>query len=413
MLSTLLLLAAASMLAATVPSTHAGPCRGTAWREAWAAAPSDAQPTYSDQSLRLVLTPRRSGDVARVRLSNRFGTRPIAFGSVFIGQQRSGADLIPGSNERVRFKGRRRVTIPAGQETLSDPVPISFRAFQHVAVSVYVAAPGGPATEHFLAEETSFVSASGSGDLTADEAATGYSTTTPARPFVTGLETRAPRTDGVVVAVGDSITDGAGSAVDEDTRYPDFLARRLEHRPGGVSFSVLNEGIGGNRILRGGLTPIFGPSLLRRLHADVVTRPGITTVIVLEGINDLGQPPPASARDVIGGLRRVVHRLERRRGGGRRHLDVLVGTLTPSRRAGGAYGTAETNAKRHEINRFIRRSGIGDGYVDFARAVRDPVHQGRLAARYDSGDHLHPNAAGYRRMARTVTLSALRGPRCG
>jgi lysophospholipase L1-like esterase len=377
--------------------------------------------------LRLVLTPRRSGNVARVRLSNRFGTQPITFGSVYIGEPRDGAGLVPGSNRRVRFDDRRGVTIAAGDEALSDPVRISFQARDHLAVSVYVAAPGGPATEHWpIPGRTSFESASGSGDLAAQEKGTGFSNSidrgfqvgpgaipSDSWPFVTGIETRVSRGDGVVVAIGDAITQGLvespiGGA---DKRYTTFLARRLDGRGHGPRFSVLNEGIGGNFLMRDAILPWNGPSLLARLRADVLARPGVTDVIVLSGANDLGFG--GSPEDLIAGLNTAVNQLEAFRGGGRRHLNVLVGTLTPMEGATLlSYGTAAANAAREEVNDFIRTSGIGDGYVDFARALGDPKNPGHLLPAYDAGDHLHTSAAGIRRMAEAVRLSELKGTGC-
>jgi lysophospholipase L1-like esterase len=228
-----------------------------------------------------------------------------------------------------------------------------------------------------------------------------------ARPFVTEVQTRASRRAGVVVAVGDSITDGdqrkanlTELGIDEDARYPDFLARRLRsHRR---RLSVINEGIGGNRILRDAFSPGAGPSLLRRLHVDVLARRNVTDVILMAGTNDLGFDPAVTADDVIRGLRRAVQRLNR--------LNVLVGTIPP--RSDGL-APPNTNARRNAINHWIRTSGIGDGVVDFDRALRDPSNRSRLAPRYDAGDGLHPSSAGYRRMARTVRLSRLEGPRCG
>jgi lysophospholipase L1-like esterase len=391
-------------------------CNELRWLEVWSAAPSNAGAFYSDQTLRLLLTPLRSGQVARVRLSNRLSAAPITLSRVHIGQQATGAALLAGSNRPVHFEGLPEVTIAAGDEVLSDPVDIEWRAFDHLAVSIYVAAPGGIATEHLQGHQTSFISVPGSGDLTAQENAAGFPIATTRRPLVTGIETPAAGAQAVLVAVGDSITDGEQRSprgeelgVDEDTRYPDFLARRLHDPVRGVSYSVLNQGIGGNQVLK----DLFGPSLQSRLDADVLSRPGVTDAILLEGINDLGFPPGASADDVISGLENAVARLKSFRGGGRSSLNVLVGTLTPS---GGTetleHGTAETNAKREAINQYIRQSGIGDGVVDFDRALRDPDHPDRLLPLYDSGDHLHPSSAGYERMAAEVDLSTLKGPDC-
>ena len=213
-----------------------------------------------------------------------------------------------------------------------------------------------------------------------------------------------------LVALGDSITDGFQSTVAQrsgqrNTRWPDFLARRLarHNRP----FSVVNAGISGNRLRLDALTPVFGPNALARLDGDVLAVPGVATAIVLEGINDIGQPPPGSPGEVIASLRQVVLRL--RLAG----LRVLVGTLTPS---GGyavtTYGSAEANARRVAVNRWIRASGLPAGVIDFDAAVRDPSRPSRLRSAYDSGDHLHPNARGYGRMGAAVPLPLLGPIRC-
>ena len=173
---------------------------------------------------------------------------------------------------------------------------------------------------------------------------------------------------------------------------------------------MVNEGISGNRVRLDALPPIpaiFGPSGLSRLGRDVLAVPGVTDVVVLEGINDIGQPPPASAAQVVAGLRRIATRL---RAAG---LRVLLGTLTPS---GGdalaGYGGPAADRTRRAVNRWIRSTRLAQGVVDFDRAVRDPGHPGRLRPRFDSGDHLHPNARGYRAMGDAVGLGSLAGPRC-
>ncbi len=400
--------------AVSAATADAASCAGQAWLGAWAAAPSDAGPGFSGQTLRLNLTPLRAGKEARVRLSNRFGTQAVTFDRVYLGKQSSGARLVAGSNRTVRFDGSRSVTVPAGREVMSDPLPFAFDAFEHLAVSIYVSGPTGPATEHGQAHQTSFMTPSGAGDRSAQERDDGFSLSTTTRPFVAEILTRVPHSDGVVVPVGDSITDGDQRTptlqelgIDQDARYPDFLARRLLKR--GLGFSVLNEGIGGNRILSSGL----GPALLSRLKADVIRRRRVTDVIVLEGINDLGFSQSLSSHEVIAGLKQVVRRLHAVRTGARRKLNVLVGTLTPSFGAvETGHGSAKTNERRDKINRFIGTSGIGDGYVDFDQALRDPSDPSRLAPKYNSGDGLHPSSAGYRRMAQEIDLSKLKGPEC-
>lgn len=393
-------------------------CAGTDWRAAWSAAPSDAGPRYAEQSLRLILTPLRGGGVLRVRLSNRFGDDPVTFDGAFVGKQLAGAQLVAGSSRPLRFAGAASVTIPAGDEVVSDPVRLPFRAFERLAVSLDLHGEVAAATQHAEAAQTSYFTATGDGGRAAREDATGYTGITISRPFVTGIDVLAPRRIGVVAAIGDSITDGTQSdaqlrtlGIDEDARYPDFLARRLAASRHGRSLTVVNLGIGGNRVLRDYILPFAGPSLLARLAADVLARDDVTDVILLEGINDLGTPPFPTAGELIDGLERAVRMLRAPRGG-RPPLRVLVGTLTP---AGTAilptYVAAEE--ERQKVNAYIRTSGIGDGVVDFDRALRDPVAPSRLASAYDNGDGLHPSSAGYARMADEVDLALLAGRDCG
>lgn len=395
-----------------------GACAGVSWQGAWAAAPSDADSSYSDQSLRLIVTPLRGGSTLRVRLSNRLSDEPVTFGSVYVGKQRSGAKLVPGSNRPLRFDGQTSVTIPAGGEVESDAVALSFRAFEHLAVTVHVSGTIAAATRHLAARQTSFISDPGAGDLTADDDGSGFTRTTTTRPFLTGIDVLAPRRNGVVAAIGDSITDGDQRdrmvheiSIDQDARYPDFLARRLKSSRFGARLSVVNLGIGGNQVLVDFRT-FAGPSLLSRIEPDVLEREDVTDVILLEGINDLGslQAPPASPEALIEGLERAVRLLKSSRRDGR-PLNVLVGTLTPAGTAVfPSYVAAEP--QRQIVNEHIRTSGIGDGYVDFDHAVRDPSDPSRLAPEYDGGDGLHLSPAGYERMAQEVDLAQLRGRDC-
>jgi lysophospholipase L1-like esterase len=234
---------------------------------------------------------------------------------------------------------------------------------------------------------------------------------TTGRPFVTGLDVSAPTRMGAVVALGDSLTDGYDGSrlgvpettdgIDADGRYTDVLARRL--RAAGRPLAVLNMGITGNHVLRDG-AGTFGPSALRRLRADVLRQAGVTTVIWMEGLNDIGQRPAAGVRDLIAGWRRGVARM---RAAG---LRVLLGTLPPT-------GSTDTRAaglegKRRRLNRWIRTTKAAQGFIDFAKAVRNPGQPYRVKPEYQGSDRLHLNLAGNRALANAVPLRRLRVPGC-
>jgi lysophospholipase L1-like esterase len=339
----------------------------------------------------------------RLRFTNRYSPSPVRLDRVAVGLSRSGAALVAGTNRRVTFRSRRSVSIARGGAAISDPVRLRFRAFRDLAVSVYLDAGTASATAHPLSHQASHLA---QGDHAADARGTAFTRVLGSWPLLAGLDVMAPRSRGAVVAFGDSITDGFPGGGGPNRRYPDFLARRLLRA--GSPLSVLNAGISGNRILEDAPPdlPIYGPSALSGLGRDVPSGAGVSAVILLEGINDIGRSE-ASAEQVVGGLRRMAARL-RRRG-----LEVLLGTITPSGGSTqGEYGSAATNATRLTVNRWIRRGRPAGRVVDFDAALRDAADPGRLAPRYDSGDHLHPNGAGYRRMAAAVRLRDLRGPSC-
>jgi lysophospholipase L1-like esterase len=364
-----------------------------------------------DDTTRAILTPTHGGSILRIRLSNRFGDGPVRFAHVTVARRQAGAELMPGTAREVRFNGHPAVVVGPGHDAVSDPVKLTFGAFQPLAVDVYVPDDVGKPTEHFSARQTSYLTPDGTGDHTAEESGASFSEKTTTRPWVTGVDVRAPAGMGAVVALGDSITDGydgsrlgvpeTADGVDADGRYTDDLARRLlaARRP----LAVLNMGITGNFVLRNG-AGAFGPSALRRLWADVLRQAGVTTVIWLEGLNDIGQRPSAGVRDLIAGWLRGIRRM---RAAG---LRVLLGTLPPA-------GSADTGpdgleGKRLRLNRWIRATTAPDGIVDFDAAVRDPAAPNRVRAKYQGHDHLHLNLAGNRALARAVPLRRLRVPRC-
>lgn len=409
-------------------------CDDMRWTAVWAGPPSDASRTEDVSSIvdpsanrlggvrnstvRAIATPSTGGSETRVHLSNRFGTAPVTFDRVTIGVQTTGPAVAAGSLEEVRFDGEKAVTVAAGDDAVSDSVAFSFESGQPIAVSVFVAGDAAMPTIHYTARQASYLTPPNGGDQTTDVEGSKLSEKTTSRPYLTGIDVRTTGDFGTVVALGDSITDGfQGQApdgrpetvegIDQNVRYPDFLAERL--RSAGKPLGVINAGISGNRLLRdgadGGNIATNGPSTASRVEQDVLGRAGVTTVILLVGINDLGKTPNATADELISGYVEMIQSLHQA------GLNVVHGTLTP---VGGStsYGTPEIEAERQKVNAWIRSNSPADAIVDFDAALRDPVDATRLDPRFDGGDHLHMSPAGNRAMAEAVDPGDLRPAAC-
>lgn len=359
---------------------------------AWAASPDRVRGDVVGRTVRNLVRATTAGSELRVGLSNAFGTQPVTFEAVQVGVSAGGAGLVPGSNVQATFSGARSVTVPAGARVLSDPVDVDVTARSTLAVSVLAGGDPGAVTGHRLAQTTSYVSEPG--DATTDVTGAAYTGTTASWFWVDSLVVDAPA-EGTVVALGDSITDGNGSTPGSDARWPDQLAGRLVATSGAPGLAVANQGISGNRLLADGT----GTSALARLDRDVLAVPGVRTVVVLEGINDIGSGSVSSADELVAGYRQIIARAHAA------DVCVVLGTLTPFE--GARYFTPEGDALRAQANEWIRTSGEADAVVDFDAAVRDPGAPQRLLPAYDPGDHLHLNDAGYRAMAAAVDLDAL------
>jgi lysophospholipase L1-like esterase len=386
------------------------------WITTWttANAASDHPATFSNQTIREVVHTTIGGNTVRLRLSNTFGTRAIRLDAVFIGLQKAGlqkdgAALVPGSNHEVTFGGSRSIAIPEGAEVLSDPISFSVGSEQNLAISLFTAGETGPATVHGSALETNYIS--DAGNFAAEEGANAFAKTTGSWFFLSAVEVLAPAGGGkgAVVALGDSITDGASSRSDKNERWTDVLARRLLASHTGIA--VLNAGIGGNRVLT--TSPCWGQNALARLGRDVLAQAGIEAVILFEGINDIGQPDspaantspclsrtPVTPDEIIMGYKQIIARTHAR------GLKIFGATILPYQGSSGWTPTGE--AKRAAVNTWIRTSGAFDGIIDFDAALRDPASPGRMAPQYDGGDHLHPGPAGHEAMGNAVDLALFR-----
>ncbi len=362
----------------------------------WGASADRVTGSATDQTVRNVVHTSIGGPAARISLSNVFGDRALTFDAVYVGVQGDGAAVKPGTNTRVTFSGgHTSVTVPAGAEVLSDQARLAVPADANLAVSVHVVGASGALTGHNFTAQTSYLSAAG--NFAADEAATAFGTSINRWYWVDAVVVDAPELVDTVAFLGDSITDGVGSTTNANHRYPDYLADRLATRPVVQRFGIMNEGISGNRVLADGA----GVSAQARLDRDVLSQPDVKSVVLLEGINDIGGGQATSADQVISAYRQLIARAH--------SADVCIigGTLTPFAGAFPGYYTPEKDQIRVAVNQFIRTSGEFDSVVDFDAATRDPQNPNRFLPAYDSGDHLHPSDAGYQAMADAVDLKQL------
>jgi lysophospholipase L1-like esterase len=352
--------------------------------------------TVNDQTLRQIVHTSIGGSRVRIVLSNAFGTAPVEIGGASIALRDSASAIAAGSSKPLTFDGKSTATILPGAILLTDPVNMTVAPTSDLVVDLFVPGELGlgvsPVTTHNGASQTGYVSAAGNH---AGEPSLTGATTTGAWFLIARVEVVAPSNTMALVAFGDSITDGARSTTDTNSRWPDELARRLAARKGTV-VAVLNAGISGNRVLGDGA----GVSALARFDRDVLLQTGVTHVIVMEGINDIGiarSNPSPSAADLIAGHKQLIERAHAR------GLKIYGATLTPFE--GAAYFTPEGEAKRQALNEWIRTSKAYDGVIDFDMVTRDPTAPTKFLPAYDSGDHLHPQDAGYKAMGDAVDLA--------
>jgi lysophospholipase L1-like esterase len=401
-------------------------CDGSHWVGAWMAAPHDStaalaatpagglstdppsgvgdRHTFENQTFRMIVSPHLSGTAARVQLTNRFGWTPITIDDVRIALRNSGASVLAGTDHILTFGGSTATTIPAGYDVMSDPVDMSVVAFKDLAISFHLEG-AAPLDVHLGAESRQYATAIRAGDHSGQRDGSAFTETLSSWLVVAGVEVAAPKADGAIVALGDSITDGIGSTFDTNRRWPDQLAQRAATGRIVSPVSVLNAGVSGNQVTKDNVASHgddvrgAGLSAPDRVQADMLGR-GVTDVVVQVGLNDLFAPNGDDpVRDVIEGYKAIVARA-RAEG-----LRVFGTTLTPAGQSG------EFEARRQAINDWIRSPGAFDGIFDFDAAVRDPADPSHIRPGL-TDEVVHLNDAGYKVLADSVDLGALRGTGC-
>ena len=390
------------------PASSAATPPAGRWIGTWAASP-EAQPNKTAMSdstgatYREIVHLSTGGAAVRIVLTNEFGLEPLTIGAARIAMSAGGSAIELSTAKMLSFGGQASVTLPAGTMMVSDPVEMELPAFVDVAVSFFIPAQTiSQSTTHSYALQTNYMATGNVVDartlLTPVEVSSWH--------FIKGVEVEANEgsaAGGAIVALGDSITDGAASKPNTNGRWPDVLARRIYADKTLSGVGVLNAGINGNRLLRDG---DGGESAIRRLDRDVLTQAGVKYLLVLEGINDIGHIVSASPSDPADTAQSLIRALEQIAMRAHTHgIKVIGATITPYESC--KYASPEGEKMREAVNDWIRTTKDLDGVADFEKIVRDPAHPTRFLPAYDSGDHLHPNAAGLRAMGEGVDLSLL------
>ena len=387
------------------------------WITTWTTSPEPADPdpkqpilNLQDQTVRERVRISVGGSQIRIRLSNEYGSSPLLVDGVTVADPKDPASIEPGSIQAVTFAGKNSITIPAGAPAMSDPVAFSAAYGAEISISLYFPKRVTTPTWHALALKRAVLSRPG--DHTRDEKIQA-GTEASSSIFVTAVLVPAQPSKHVIVAFGDSIVDGDGSTAEADRNWPSDLIRRLGKTPDGSKLAVVNEGIAGNRLLGNGPIASLGVSALARFERDALSTTGVTHIVLLEGMNDIGFPgaklgelsladPSAvrSAEDLIGAYQQLIARTHI-------HGIKLIGsTMTPCEGVDiPGYYSDMKEATRQAVNNWIRNSRAFDGLIDFDSVLRDPDHPSRLLPRLASEDHLHPNDAGYQAMADAIDLA--------
>jgi lysophospholipase L1-like esterase len=362
------------------------------WVSTWATAMQPTDAAFNNQSIRMIVRTTLGGDQVRIRLSNFYGVDALQVGEAYIGLQQEGPAIIADTSRKLTFSGQASTRIPPGAYAISDPVSLQVPQLSRLAITVFLPESTGMATGQGVGLQTTYISPAGN---FTHETKMPVSSTTVAYYWVAEVFVARKAPAPLVVAFGDSITNGYKSTTDANRNWPSVLGELLLNRSPAADISVVNEGVGGNRIL----LPLHDPrasTALARFDRDALDHPGVSTVIFLEGINDIGSDPApdgkiVSAADLEAGAQQIIARCHLR------GIKIIGGTLVPF--AGAPYFTVKGEVTRKAFNEWIRNSGAFDAVIDFDQALQDPQQTDRFLPAYDSGDHLHPGDAGYQAMA--------------
>ena len=358
-----------------------------------------APPTIDNQTVRMIVHTSIGGHRVRVQFSNAFGASALQVGAAHVALRDKESAIVSASDRPLTFGGKTSVVIPPAAEMLSDPVDLEVPKLGDLVISIYIPGEAASPTIHLTGLHTTYISKPG--DFTAAPVIADPSAKVQLWYWVSAVDVVASPKAGLIVAFGDSITDGATSTPDADRSWPSQLAQRLSANKATAGLAIVNEGISGNRLINDGA----GVSALARFDRDVLSQPGVKWLIVLEGINDIGiggrpgaHPPDAvTADDLVGAHKQIIERAHLH------GIKVIGATLTPY--VGAAYATEQGESIREAVNQWIRTSGAYDAVIDFDAATQDPANPKQIRPAYNIRDHLHPNDEGYKAMADAVDLS--------
>jgi lysophospholipase L1-like esterase len=397
-------------VAGVFSSSSAQDAGGRAWVTAWGTSQQALGDTQiTNATVRMIARVTLPGDNIRIRLDNTFGAEPVTIGRAFVGYRIQGALLAAGSNRPVTFNGAAQVALPAGGSAWSDPVRLPVLAQQDLAVSLYVPGSNVKPSQHTGAVVTSYRSADGTGDVASDESRMPFTSTTTAMWWLKAIDVESVASAGAIVAFGDSITDGTCTTLDAHDRWEDVLSVRLglEHEAnarGGAARglkSVVNEGIGGNTLIREGLMPPADSTPgLERFDRDVLSHHGVTDVVLFMGTNDIRRG--ATASQVIAAMTSIAQKVKAK---GARVIGVSIVPRHNVAPSGTNTGWNPDKTRiRNEVNQWIRAKAPFDAVIDFDRVVRDPANPDLLRSAFNCGDGIHPSPAGYYAMGKAIEL---------